>query len=133
MAPTLGINYDPSHLVWQHVNEITFLHDFSERIYHVHAKDVKKNKNERAGLLGSHLEFGDTRRGWNFVSLGHGDVDFDGIMRELNQMKYDGPISVEWEDSGMERAFGATESFAFIKKMNFAPSVFGFDATLKTK
>lgn len=131
--PTLGINFDPSHLVWQQVNEVTFLRDFADRIYHVHAKDVKMNKNERAGILGSHLEFGDTRRGWNFVSLGHGDVDFDGIMRELNQIQYDGPISVEWEDSGMEREFGATEAFSYIKKMSFAPSNFGFDAALQTK
>lgn len=132
-AATLGINFDPSHLVWQQVNEVTFLRDFADRIYHVHAKDVKMNKNERAGILGSHLEFGDTRRGWNFVSLGHGDVDFDGIMRELNQIQYDGPISVEWEDSGMEREFGATEAFSYIKKMSFAPSNFGFDAALQTK
>ena len=131
--PTLGINYDPSHLVWQGVNELTYLRDFSDRIYHVHIKDVKMNQNERAGILGSHLEFGDTRRKWNFVSVGHGDVDFDGIIRELNQMGYEGPLSVEWEDSGMERETGARESYEYIRKMNFSPSGIAFDAALKTE
>ena len=129
---TLGLNYDPSHLVWQGVNELIFLHDFANRIYHVHVKDVKINRNEKSGILGSHLEFGDTRRAWNFVSVGHGDVDFDGIIRELNDMGYDGPLSVEWEDSGMNREFGASESYHYIKKMNFLPSEVAFDATLKT-
>ena len=129
--PTLGINYDPSHLVWQWVNELTFLRDFADRIYHVHIKDVKINKNERAGILGSHLEFGDPRRKWNFVSVGHGDVDFDGIIRELNLINYDGPLSVEWEDSGMEREFGAKEAYAYISKMNFSPSQIAFDSALK--
>lgn len=129
--PTLGINYDPSHLVWQGVNELTFLRDFADRIYHVHIKDVKINKNERAGILGSHLEFGDPRRKWNFVSVGHGDVDFDGIIRELNFINYDGPLSVEWEDSGMEREFGAKEAYAYISKMNFSPSQIAFDSALK--
>lgn len=128
---TLGLNYDPSHLVWQGVNELTFLRDFSDKIYHVHIKDVKMNKNEKAGILGSHLEFGDTRRGWNFVSVGHGDVDFDGIIRELNQMGYDGPLSVEWEDSGMEGKYGITEAYEYISKMNFSPSTIAFDSALK--
>lgn len=130
--PTLGINYDPSHLVWQGVNEVSYLRDFADRIYHVHMKDVKVNRNERAGILGSHLEFGDTRRKWNFVSVGHGDVDFDGIIRELNQMGYEGPLSVEWEDSGMDREIGAKESYEYIHKMNFSPSLIAFDTALKT-
>jgi len=129
---TLGINFDPSHLVWQGVNELTFVRDFANRIYHVHMKDVKLTQNEKAGILGSHIEFGDTRRGWNFVSVGHGDVDFDGIIRELNLMDYEGPLSVEWEDSGMEREFGAMEACKYVRKMNFSPSQIDFDSALKT-
>lgn len=129
--PTLGLNFDPSHFVWQGMNPTFFLKDFSDRIYHVHMKDVKMNFDGRAGILGSHLQFGDTRRAWNFVSLGHGDVDFDGIIRELNQMGYHGPLSVEWEDSGMERVFGATEACEYTKKINFEPSNVAFDAALK--
>jgi len=129
--PALGINFDPSHLKWQGMDPCLFLRDFSDRIYHVHMKDVKIRMDGRAGILGSHLEFGDVRRAWNFVSLGHGNVDFDGIIRELNVMNYNGPLSVEWEDSGMERMFGAKEAFEFTKKINFEPSRIAFDSALK--
>lgn len=129
--PTLGLNFDPSHLLWQGVNPGVFLHDFAKQVYHVHMKDVRINRDDRSGVLGSHIEFGDTRRGWNFVSLGHGDVDFEAIIRELNQMRYEGPLCVEWEDSGMERLHGAAEALAFARRMNFQPSDFSFDAALK--
>lgn len=131
--PAFGINFDPSHLIWQGVNPCVFLRDFASRIYHVHMKDAKVTLDGRAGILGSHIEFGDTRRGWNFVSVGHGDVDFDGIIRELNQMGYNGPLSVEWEDSGMERVFGATEALEYCRKINFSPSDVRFDDALKTE
>lgn len=129
--PTLGLNFDPSHLLWQGVDPAMFLRDFADRVYSVHMKDVKLSRDGRTGILGSHIEFGDTRRGWNFVSLGHGDVDFDGIIRELNQMGYHGALCVEWEDSGMERIFGATEAYEFTKKINFEPSNVAFDSALK--
>lgn len=129
---TLGLNFDPSHLQWQGMDPCLFLRDFSDRVYHVHMKDVKVKLDGRSGILGSHIEFGDLRRGWNFVSLGHGDVNFDGIIRELNAMHYEGPLSVEWEDSGMERMFGAKEAYEFTKKMNFEASVVAFDSALKT-
>jgi sugar phosphate isomerase/epimerase len=128
----IGLNFDPSHLLWQGVNPAIFLKDFASRIYHVHMKDVKITLDGRSGILGSHIEFGDTRRGWNFVSVGHGHVDFDGIIRELNQMGYNGPLSVEWEDSGMDRVFGAKEALEYCRRINFAPSDVKFDAALKT-
>lgn len=129
--PTLGINFDPSHLYWQGIDPAVFLYDFRERIYHVHVKDVKQNLNGRNGILGSHIPFGDQRRGWNFVSPGHGDVDFDNIIRMLNQIGYMGPLSVEWEDSGMERVAGAAEACSFTKKINFSASEFAFDRAIK--
>ena len=129
---TLGFNFDPSHLLWQGVSPHIFLRDFAERIYHVHMKDVVVTLDGKAGILGSHLTFGDTRRGWNFVSLGHGDVDFDKIIRELNAANYQGPLSVEWEDSGMDREFGAKEACEFVKKINFSPSAIAFDKAIKS-
>ena len=129
---TLGINFDPSHLIWQGVNPTIFLSDFIDRVYHVHMKDAFVNLDGRNGILGSHIPFGDMRRGWNFVSLGHGDVDFDKIIRVLNDAGYEGPLSVEWEDSGMERIFGGTEACEFVKKINFSPSNVAFDDALKT-
>lgn len=130
--PTLGLNFDPSHLAWQGMDPCLFLRDFADRIYHVHMKDVKLRLDGRAGILGSHIEFGDLRRGWNFVSLGHGDVDFDGIIRELNAMGYQGPLSVEWEDSGMERMYGAKEAWEFTRRADYEPSQVAFDSALKT-
>jgi len=129
--PTLGFNFDPSHLLWQGVTPHIFLRDFKDRIYHVHMKDAAVTLDGKAGILGSHISFGDNRRGWNFRSLGHGDVDFENIIRELNAMNYQGPLSVEWEDSGMEREFGAKEACEFVKKIDFAPSSVAFDAAIK--
>jgi sugar phosphate isomerase/epimerase len=129
--PTLGFNFDPSHLIWQGMEPHLFVHDFKEKIYHVHMKDAVVKLDGRAGILGSHITFGDMRRGWNFVSLGHGSVDFDKITRELNEAGYGGPLSVEWEDSGMEREFGAKESLEFVRRMNFSPSNVAFDSALK--
>lgn len=129
--PALGINFDPSHLIWQGLDPAMFLFDFADKVYHVHVKDAKTNLNGRNGILGSHITFGDQRRGWNFVSPGHGDVDFDNITRVLNQIGYEGPLSIEWEDSGMERVFGATEACEFTKQMNFSASNVAFDDALK--
>lgn len=129
--PTLGINFDPSHLLWQGIAPHVFLREFGDRIYHVHMKDVKVNLDGRTGILGSHLPFGDNRRGWNFRSLGHGSVDFEEIIRALNDIHYQGPLSVEWEDSGMERDFGAKEALEFVRKLDFSPSAMAFDANMR--
>lgn len=127
---TLGLNYDPSHLVWQGVDEVIFLREFKDRVYHVHMKDVKMLRDEKAGILGSFIPFGDSRRKWNFVSVGHGNVDFDGIIRELNSAGYSGPLSVEWEDSGMDRVFGAKESLEYVRKIDFPTSLMAFDSAI---
>jgi len=129
--PTLGLNFDPSHLLWQGVTPHLFLRDFASRVYHVHMKDAAVTLDGRSGILGSHLAFGDGRRGWNFRSIGHGQVDFESIIRELNSAGYTGPLSVEWEDNGMEREFGAAESLEFVKKINFAPSNVDFDGAME--
>ena len=129
--PTLGLNFDPSHLLWQGMEPHLFIREFADRIYHTHMKDVAVTLDGKAGILGSHLAFGDLRRGWNFRSLGHGDVNFEEIIRELNDIGYEGPLSVEWEDNGMDREFGAQESLEFIKGMNFSPSEVAFDKDMK--
>jgi sugar phosphate isomerase/epimerase len=127
----LGFNFDPSHLLWQGLEPNLFIREFPDRIYHVHMKDAALTLDGKAGILGSHLPFGDLRRGWNFRSLGHGDVDFDAIVRELNAIAYNGPLSVEWEDNGMDREFGAKESLEFVRAVNFAPSSVAFDKDMK--
>jgi sugar phosphate isomerase/epimerase len=129
--PTLGFNFDPSHLIWQGVTPHIFLRDFIHQVYHVHMKDAAVNRDGKAGILGSHIEFGDSRRGWNFRSLGHGDVDFENIIRTLNDAGYQGPLSVEWEDSGMDREYGAREACEFVRRIDFTPSELTFDGAMK--
>ena len=124
---TLGFNFDPSHLIWQGIEPHLFIREFADRIYHVHMKDAAVTLDGKAGILGSHLAFGDVRRGWNFRSLGHGDVPFEEIIRELNNAGYQGPLSVEWEDMGMDREYGAKEACDFVRSINFSPSVHAFD------
>ncbi len=128
---TLGINFDPSHLLWQGLDPALLFRDFADRIYHVHIKDVYVKLDGRSGILGSHIQFGDLRRGWNFVSPGHGDVNFEFIIREANAANYQGPLSVEWEDNGMDRLFGAKDALAFTRKIDFAASNVNFDGNME--
>jgi sugar phosphate isomerase/epimerase len=123
-----GFNFDPSHLHWQMVDPVMFLNEFSDRIYHVHMKDAALQLDGKSGILASHLNFGKAQRGWDFRSLGHGGVDFEEIIRTLNHIGYTGPLSVEWEDCGMERFRGATEACDFVKSVDFSPSNVQFDA-----
>lgn len=126
-----GFNFDPSHLHWQFVDPVEFIRAFPDRIYHVHIKDAITTLNGKSGILASHLNFGDHRRGWDFRSPGRGAVNFEEIIRALNDIGYSGPLSVEWEDSGMDREFGAKEAAAFVKKMDFSPSSRAFDAAFE--
>ena len=126
--PEFGFNFDPSHLIWQGVDTVEFIRRFPDRIFHVHMKDAIVNLDGRRGILGSHLNFGDSRRGWEFRSLGRGKVNFEEIIRALNEANYSGPLSVEWEDSGMEREHGAQEALRFVRNVDFAPSRVAFDA-----
>jgi sugar phosphate isomerase/epimerase len=123
-----GFNFDPSHFHWQGVDPVEFLRAFPDRIYHVHIKDAIVSLNGRSGILGSHLDFGDPRRGWDFRSPGRGGVNFEEVIRALNQIGYDGPLSVEWEDSGMDRDTGAREAAELVRRIDFAPSNRAFDA-----
>jgi sugar phosphate isomerase/epimerase len=123
-----GFNYDPSHFVHQFFDPVEFINAFPNRIFHVHVKDAKVRLSGRNSILGSHLQFGHHERGWNFVSPGHGDVDLENIIRALNRIGYYGPLSVEWEDSGMDREYGAKEACEFVKQTDFAPSDVAFDA-----
>ncbi|MCD6415095.1 MAG: sugar phosphate isomerase/epimerase [Planctomycetes bacterium] len=122
-----GFNFDPSHLIWQGIEPAVFIETFPERIYHVHMKDCAVTLDGKSGILSSYLNFGEAGRGWDFRSLGRGDVDFESIIRALNRIGYDGPLSVEWEDSGMEREHGAAEACAFVESVDFPPSAIAFD------
>lgn len=124
-----GFNYDPSHLIYQNVDYVAFIREFRDRIFHVHMKDCYVAPTPgRIGIFGGHTAFGTPGRAWDFRSLGRGSVDFEEIIRALNEIGYQGPLSVEWEDSGMDREHGAAEAAAFVKDIDFPPSAFAFDA-----
>ncbi len=128
---SFGINLDPSHFTPQFLDPAEFAREFADRIYHVHVKDTKRRLDGRRSILGSHLGFGDRDRGWDFVSPGHGDVDFDELFRALNEIRYAGPLSVEWEDSGMDRDWGAADALAFVRRTDFPASAIAFDAAMQ--
>lgn len=127
--PAFGFNYDPSHLGYQGVDYVKFIRKFHDRIFHVHMKDVWWGRGDgSAGVFGGHTDFADPRRYWDFRSLGHGDIDFEEIIVALNDIGYDGPLSVEWEDSRMDRMFGAREACEFVRSVDFPSSNIAFDA-----
>lgn len=120
-------NFDPSHLIWQGVDPVKFIEAFPTRIAHVHMKDATVRQDGTTSILGSHLSFGDARRAWDFRSVGRGDVDFERIIRALNRIGYRGPLSVEWEDPGMDREHGARESCGYVRQLQFEPAKAAFD------
>jgi len=108
--PSFGLNWDPSHMVWQDLDPVGFIWDFKDRIYHVHCKDTEKRLGN--GRQSSHLPWADPRRDWDFIATGHGDVPWEDAFRMLNAIEYQGPLSVEWEDAGMDRLICAPEASA---------------------
>ena len=130
---SFGFNWDPSHMMWQGVDPVGFISDFADRIYHVDCKDTRiRPRTGRAGILGSHLPWGDPRRGWDFVSTGHGDVPWEDAFRALRHIGYAGPISVEWEDAGMDRLHGAREAQLYVRSLLWDMPTSAFDAAFSS-
>ena len=130
--PAFGYNYDPSHRGYQGVDYVEFINRLSERIFHVHMKDVGwSDKPMEAGVFGCHVPFGDRRCFWDYRSVGRGNIDYEEIIRALNSIGYDCPLSIEWEDSGMDREEGACEAAAYVKVIEFTPSGRAFDAAFE--
>jgi sugar phosphate isomerase/epimerase len=127
-----GINFDPSHLHWQQVDPVAFLEGHADRIVQVHMKDAARRLDGRNGIVASHLPFGDGRRGWDFRSVGRGDVRWEELLRALNRIGYSGPLSIEWEDVGIDREVAAPESLRFVRALAAAQSERRFDAAFRT-
>jgi len=126
---SFGFNFDPSHLGYQGVDYVAFVRRFADRIFHVHMKDVWWGHGDGStGVFGGHTSFGDPRRFWDFRSVGRGDIRFEDVIVALNDIGYEGPLSIEWEDGRMDRVHGATESAAYVRRLDFPASAVAFDA-----
>jgi hypothetical protein len=122
-----GINFDPSHFAHQFLDSAAFIEEFADRIYHFHIKDSRKRLDGRRSILGSHLDFGEAAAAGT-SSPGARRRGPRGCVRALNRIGYGGPLSIEWEDSGMDREYGAQDALAFARRTDFAPSTQAFDA-----
>jgi sugar phosphate isomerase/epimerase len=131
---SFGFNYDPSHLGYQGVDYVKFIRTFAKRIFHAHMKDAWWGHGDgTVGVFGGHTDFTDPRRFWDFRSIGHGDINFEEIIVALNDIGYQGPLSIEWEDGRMDREHGAAEAVRAIKQADFKPSQIAFDSAFEKK
>ncbi len=118
-----GFNYDPSHFGYQGVDYIQFIREFGDRIHHAHMKDAWWGHGDgTVGVFGGHTDFADPSRHWDFRSVGRGDIDFEEVIVALNDVGYQGPLSVEWEDGRMDRFHGAEESCEYVRGIDFPQS-----------
>ena len=101
-SPALGLELDPSHMVWQGIDYVKAIHDFGERIYHVHAKDleVRRDVLQRVGILGQSFGevFGLGHGWWRGRAPGWGEVDWPAFISALIEVGYEGNIDIEHED-----------------------------------
>src|SRR5699024_3444903 len=79
------------------------------------------------------LPWADPRRGWDFISTGHGDVPWEDAIRMLNSIGYEGPLSAEWEDAGMDRLIEAPQAQEFVRRLSIDPSDAACDAAFSTR
>jgi sugar phosphate isomerase/epimerase len=99
-SPHLGLNYDPSHLVWQRIDYVKPLREFASRIFHVHAKDarVDQERLDEVGILATPLQYHTPKL------PGLGDVDWGRFLSVLGDVGYAGPVCIEVEDRAYERS-----------------------------
>ena len=97
-SPNFGLNFDPSHYVWQQMDYIKTIRDFKERIFHIHFKDIKlyPHKLAECGVMAYPLEY------MSPVLPGQGDVDWGAFVAVLNEIRYDGDAVIEIEDKAFE-------------------------------
>lgn len=121
-AEEVGFVFNPASLFWQGVEPVEFLRSVSDRIYHVRIQDASIQLHGRSSLLCGQLPQGDIQRGWESRCVGHGGVDWEGVIRGINAIHYDGPLSIEWSDAGMDRDYGAEEALRFVQQLDFEPA-----------
>ncbi|MCK6695642.1 MAG: sugar phosphate isomerase/epimerase, partial [Thermoanaerobaculia bacterium] len=112
-----GLNYDPSHMIWQHMDYLTPMRDFAHKLFHIHAKDVRidYHRLNEVGIMAPPNE-------WHSPKLpGLGAVDWGQFFSTLSSAGYDGPVCVEVEDRAYEgslekRKASLRQSLAFLRQ-----------------
>jgi sugar phosphate isomerase/epimerase len=97
-SPILGLNYDPSHLIWQMMDEVAPIYQYKERLHHIHLKDAKvyKDKLNRVGIMATPLEYHSPKL------PGLGDVRWRDFFSALTTVRYRGAVCIEVEDKAYE-------------------------------
>lgn len=118
-SPALGLNYDPSHLVWMQMDEVKPIYDFREKLFHIHLKDVKiyPEKLNEVGIMAYPLDYHSPK------IPGLGDVDWRGFFSALTSVKYRGPVCIEVEDKAYEDSQEDIEA-AILTSRNFVKQFF---------
>ena len=116
-SKSFGLNYDPSHLVWMHMDYLKPIRDFSSRLHHVHAKDVRVDKHrlDEVGIMAHPLEYHSPKL------PGLGEVDWGKFFSHLTDAGYQGPVCVEVEDRAYEgslarRKASLSQSLSYLKQ-----------------
>lgn len=115
-SPAWGLNYDPSHMVWQQMDYLSPIREFADRLYHLHAKDVRLDQHRLndVGILATPLSYHTPKL------PGLGEIDWGRFVSELTDVGYDGPLCVEVEDRAYEgslqdRTAALQQSHAFLR------------------
>ncbi len=118
-SPALGLNYDPSHLVWMQMDEVKPIFNFKEKLFHIHLKDVKvyRDKLNEVGIMAYPLDYHSPK------IPGLGDVDWRGFFSALTSVKYRGPVCIEVEDKAYEGSEKDVEA-AILTSRNFVKQFF---------
>lgn len=115
----IGLNYDPSHAIWQQMDYIAHIRAFSHKLFHVHLKDAKlyRDKLNKVGILATPLEFHSPKL------PGRGDVDWKLFLNELNAVGYNGPLVIEFEDKDFEQSSEKIEEGMLIARDNIIAAI----------
>ena len=113
-SPNFGLNYDPSHFIWQQIDYIKPIYEFKDRIFHVHFKDIKvyKDKLDQVGSMAAPLEYISPKL------PGLGDVDWGKFISALTDIGYRGPACIEVEDKAFEDSLDSRKK-SIILSRNF--------------
>jgi len=107
-----GLNYDPSHLLWQQMDYIRPLYEFKDKLFHIHLKDARvyREKLDEVGIMATPLEFHTPKL------PGLGDINWARFISALNDVRYDGPVCIEVEDKSFEGSLEARKNALVLTK-----------------